>query len=165
MSLPVSEKNFLEKVAARIPGIAGYREREARRETDRRLREYLAGRLEDGRRHFDGLRRTLLDAGLLPALDAVGRLDRTLQRSAAALRYADYGYSGLFDQVKIREEELGRIYAFDEALLDRVHELADAIARSASAPDADAIADLAARAEALDRDIARRREIFQSPQP
>ena len=42
MSMPVSEKNFLERIASHIPGIAGYRERENRRETDRRIREYLA---------------------------------------------------------------------------------------------------------------------------
>jgi hypothetical protein len=28
MTMPVSEKNFLERIASHIPGLAGYRERE-----------------------------------------------------------------------------------------------------------------------------------------
>jgi hypothetical protein len=49
MTMPVSEKNFLERLASYVPGLGGYREREGRRETDRRLREFLATRLDEGR--------------------------------------------------------------------------------------------------------------------
>src|SRR5215470_267338 len=101
MTMPVSEKNFLERIASHIPGIAGYREREARRETDRRLREFLAGRLDGGRQTLNTLRNRATDSGELKALDTIGRLDRALQKSVSSLRYADYGYSGVFDQVKI----------------------------------------------------------------
>jgi hypothetical protein len=34
-----SERRFFEKGAGHLPGLAGDREREARRETDRRLRD------------------------------------------------------------------------------------------------------------------------------
>ena len=160
MSMPVSEKSFLEKVASYIPGLAGYREREGRRETDRRLREFLAGRLEDGRARLNAIRSAAADHGELGGLDTVGRLDRSLQKSIAALRYADAGYSGVFDQVKIREDELAQIYAYDTALVAETVQLADALRAAA---DAAALAPLAASAEQLDLKVARRREILEKP--
>lgn len=161
MKMPVSEKNFLEKIASYVPGLAGYRERESRRETDRRIREFLAGRLDEGRRGLVALRNQATDSGELKTLDAIGRLDRTLQKSVSSLRYADYGFSGLFDQLKIGESELDQIYAYDAGLVADVVALADAL--RAAAPDAAELATLSAKAEQLDVKIVQRREVFEKP--
>ncbi len=163
MSMPVSEKNFLEKVASLIPGVSGYREREGRRESDRRLREFLAGRLEEGRRAVDALRNAATRSGAMEALGTAGRLDAALQKCVASLRYADYGYSGIFDQVKIREAELDRIYAFDEALLGEVTAISEGLAAAAKEGAGGSVESLAARVEALDRTIGRRKELFDTP--
>jgi hypothetical protein len=164
MSMPVSEKNFLEKIASYIPGVSGYRERESRRETDRRVREFLALRLDEGRAGLNALRNQATDAGQLKALDAIGKLDRILQKSVSSLRYADYGFSGLFDQMKIREAELDQVYAYDAALLTDVIALSDALrATQGTVPEIAAMAALAGTAEQLDVKIARRREIFEKP--
>jgi len=164
MSMLVSEKNFLEKIASHVPGIAGYREREGRRETDRRLREYLAGRVDEARTGVDVMRRRITEAGELKLLNEVALLDKTLQKSAASLRYADYGYSGLFDQVKIREAELGRIYDYDLALVADVASLADRMRQLASgAADPVALAEAVKAAETIDAKIVRRKEIFDTP--
>jgi hypothetical protein len=164
MSMPVSEKNFLEKLASEIPGLSGYRERESRRETDRRIREYLAKRLDDGRAHLNELRNAATDAGEFRLLDGIGRLDRTLQKSVSSLRFADYGFSGVFDQLKIREAELDQIYAYDASLVADVISLSDALrAGGGAAPDGAALAALAKTADELDLRIARRREIFEKP--
>jgi hypothetical protein len=164
MGMPVSEKNFLEKLASEIPGIGGYREREERRETDRRIREFLAGRLDDGRASLNALRNAATDAGELKTLDAIGRLDRSLQKSVSSLRYADYGFSGLFDALKIREGELDQIYGYDAGLMTDVVALSDALKSGAgTALDAASLAALSGSAEQLDLKIARRRELFEKP--
>ena len=164
MTVPVSEKNFLEKIASHIPGVAGYREREGRRETDRRVREFLAGRLDEGRAGLTASRNVATDAGQLKTLDAIGRLDRILQKSVSSLRYADYGFSGMFDQLKIREAELDQIHAYDAALVTDVVALSDALRSiSETAPDGSTLAALTNTAERLDLNIARRREIFEKP--
>ena len=96
MSMPVSEKNFLEKIAGYIPGVAGYRERESRRETDRRVREFLAVRLDEGRSALNALRNQATDAGQLKALDAIGKLDRPNIRNIYLLRhYSNFPVCGL----------------------------------------------------------------------
>src|SRR5262245_9264345 len=159
MTMPVSEKNFLERLASYVPGLSGYREREARRETDRRLREFLAGRLDDGRTGLHDARNRATRDKDMGALDAIGRLDRTLQKAAAGLRYADQGYSGVFDQVKIGEAELAAIYAYDTALVGEVVALAERV-RAASASD---LAEIEKGAAALELKIARRREILEKP--
>jgi hypothetical protein len=164
MSMPVSEKNFLEKIASYIPGVAGYRERESRRETDRRVREFLALRLDEGRAGLNALRNEATDAGHLKVLDAIGKLDRILQKSVSSLRFADYGFSGLFDQMKIREAELDQVYAYDAALVTDVIALSDRLrAGQGTVPEIATIVALAGQAEQLDVRIARRREIFEKP--
>jgi len=164
MTVPVSEKNFLERIASHIPGVAGYREREGRRETDRRVREFLAGRLDEGRSGLIALRNRATDDGALKTLDAIGRLDRCLQKSVSSLRYADYGFSGVFDQMKIREAELDEICAYDAALVTDVVALSDTLRSvTATAADGSTLVALAAAAEQLDLKIARRREIFEKP--
>ena len=117
MAMPQSEKNFLEKIADVLPGLAGYRAKESRRDTDRRLREYIASQIDQLRLKVEEIKRSATDEGDLDMLDDLGRLDGRMQRTADALKFADYGYSGFFDQVKVREEELDRIYAYDEAIL------------------------------------------------
>lgn len=162
--MSVSEKGFLERLAEAIPGVRGYRDREARRETDRRLREFLAMRIEEGRRALDTLRQACADSGDLAPLDAIGRLDRTLQKTAAALRFAGAGYRGWLDQVRIREAELERIQAYDEALLGDVRRLEDDLRKaSADGPERAALADLDRAARHIDDRVARRAELFEAP--
>ncbi len=162
--MPISEKSFLERLTELIPGVKGYRDREGRRETDRRLREHLATRLEEARDALNSLRARVGDEEALGALDAVGRLDRALQKCAASLRYADQGYSGLFDQVRIGTRELDRLYAFDELLLDGVDALVERVhAAAAHGADAATLEEIVRSAERLARVIDRRPEVFETP--
>ena len=159
MTMPVSEKNFLERLASYVPGLSGYREREGRRETDRRLREFLAARLDEGRSGLNDARNRATKDKDMTALEAIGRLDRTLQKAVAGLRYADHGYSGVFDQLKIGEAELGAIYAYDVALVAEVVALSDRV-RSGGVSD---WAEIEKAAAALEMKVARRREILEKP--
>lgn len=159
MTMPVSEKNFLERLASHVPGLAGYREREGRRETDRRLREFLATRLDEGRAGLNDARNRATKDKDMAGLDAIDRVDRALQKAVAGLRYADHGYSGVFDQLKIGEGELAAIYAYDTALVADVVALSDKL--RAGGPD---LAELDRAAAALDLKVERRREVLEKPQ-
>ena len=55
------------------------------------------------------LSRSYTDAGKIGALSAFDRLDRQLDGLSQAVRFADYGASGLFDPVKIKDAELQRL--------------------------------------------------------
>ena len=164
MAMPQSEKNFLERIADLIPGVSGYRAKEARRDTDRRLREYIAGRLDELRLKVEEIKLAATDEGDLDMLDDVGRLDSRLQRTADALRFADYGYSGFFDQVKIREEELDRIYAYDEAILGDL----DLLAKDLLAVKYETIGTLTLREvegtlASIELRVSNRKDLFETP--
>ena len=163
MNLPVSEKNFLERIADGIPGLAGYRGRESRRDTDKRLREHLARRLDRARGRLDEARRGISRRGDLGPLGAVGELDKRLRRGADSLRHASYGYTGLFDQVKLRESELDRIYRFDLGLLDQVEEVERAMAEIGDGGDSGRLDGVAPMVDRLLEQIAQRGEIFEQP--
>lgn len=124
------DRNWLEQKLRSVPGFSGYLEKEERRETDKKLREHLANRLGQTRSRLDPVMRELTDRGGMETFDLVEKLDRVkkaLEKLTDRIQYASYGYSGLFDVVKIREPELDRLYRFDVALLERVEEMQNAV--------------------------------------
>jgi hypothetical protein len=153
-----SEKNFLERLADAVPGLSGYRAREDRRTTDKRLRDYLAGRLDRVRDRLDALKLDLTNKGNLGALNDLGLMGRKLQTATETLRFASYGYSGMFDQMKIRENELDALYTHDLKLLDA----ADAVDAAIGAPDPAPKAILSS-IDALEKLLADRKTLWDKP--
>lgn len=121
------QRNWLERLGAKIPGFEGYLEREMRREVDKLQRDWLAGQVDRSRNALQGHIRAWSRAGHLEVLDVASSADKALDRLANRIRHADYGYTGFFDAVKIREAELERLYAFDVGFSEAVEALADRI--------------------------------------
>lgn len=119
-----ARRNALERLMDHIPGYRGYADRELRREVDKLQREHLATRLGAIKRGLRELARRHTDAGALGALSAFDRVERRLDGLSQAIRFADYGATGLFDAVKIYEDDLARLYDFDASLLDDLDHLA-----------------------------------------
>jgi hypothetical protein len=129
-----SQSGF-EKLVARIPGYRGYKEKELRREADKLLRTQLANRFDEARRHLLGAMEQLTSAMRLKETAALQRANMKLQLLIDRLRTATYGYAGLFDAVKVEQEELDRLYAFDSALasgVERVNEIVSTIVGQAA---------------------------------
>ena len=113
----------LERLARIIPGIGAYQDREGLREMDKRFRTHLSDLLARLARELEPAQRLLTDGGRLdrlPALDRIGRLASTL---ADRLRFASYGFAGVFDLHKIREPELMSLHDFDLKLLEEIPRL------------------------------------------
>ena len=128
-------KNWFERAAEHIPGYQGYKQKELRREADKLLREYVAERLEAARSKLESVALAATDRGDLQVLASVDRTGRKLRTLRDRYLYADYGYAGMFDTVKVGEDVLDRLYQFDaqsqEAVL-RLEELVNAL--SADSP-------------------------------
>ncbi len=123
-----ARRSWLERLGEKIPGFRGYQDRELRRDVDKLQREHLSaeiGRLKVAER---GKARAYTDAGKIGVLHLFDRLDRRLDGLSQAVRYADYGQSGLFDPVKIYDEELEKLYQFDLSVLDDLAGLAGDVA-------------------------------------
>jgi hypothetical protein len=79
----------------------------------------------------------------------------------ARVRYAERGYSGFFDTIKIDEATLERVYQFDIGLLDGVEEIQLAAQHAASATDVPAgIREMTKQIDALDARLADREAIL-----
>ncbi len=123
-----ANRNFLERLGEKIPGYRGFQDRELRRDVDRLLREHLASELGRLKAMLRDGARSYTDAGKIGALNGFDRLDRQMDGLSQAVRFSDYGASGLFDPVKIREAELQRLHEFDLSLLDDLAQLEGEIA-------------------------------------
>ena len=156
-------QNVLERIANAIPGFKGYRERELRRDADRLQREYLSSRLEQCKRGLDQVSAAATRGGDLDVLNDVETARKRLDKVVARIRYADRGYAGFFDAIKVDEAMLGRVYDFDLALLDGVDAARVAAEdAAAAAPEArkPALLALIARIDGLDTRLAEREAIL-----
>lgn len=117
------EQNILERIVEVIPGYRSYRQRERRREVDKSLRTYVANIIRSFMRKLRNLSQPLTEAGKLDLLDDIDNLYRRLESVADKTLLASYGYSGFFDAVKIKEQELSALYDFDLKLLEQVKTL------------------------------------------
>ncbi len=128
-------KGGLEGLLSRIPGYHGYKEKENRRAADKLLREHVSGNLNEQRRRLAELQRDLLEHGGLLLVDDLDRAVTKVQKLADKVRTASYGYAGLFDAVKVKEEDLDALYEFDEDMLGHVSAIQGGIDALADAID------------------------------
>ena len=123
-------------MVSKIPGYHGYKEKENRRAADKLLRDQLTKQLDEQRRRLAELQRNLLDGGGLLMVDDLDRAVTKVQKLADKIRTATYGYAGIFDAVKVKEEQLDALYTFDEGMLQQVASVQTAIDALATAIDA-----------------------------
>jgi hypothetical protein len=111
----------------KIPGYGGYRDKERRRESDRRLREQLAleyGQLAD---RLGRLATRLAEDRDIMAIRFVDRPHDELKTFIDRVRTATYGYAGLFSDNPVDEKALDQIAAFDQSLADQTDVLDEQI--------------------------------------
>ncbi len=120
-------------IAEAVPGYKGYKEKELRREADKLLREALATRMRTVKTHLDALQQDLIAEGKFELLPEGERAATLIQTFIDRVRTASYGYSGLFDAVRVKEDDLDRLYEFDARLMDYVDRIEGAIGRAREA--------------------------------
>jgi len=120
-------RGALEKLASKIPGFGGYLERETRRNADKLLRETLAGRYEEQWKRLSEIQRRMISEGMIDNIDNVEAAAIKLRTFIDSMKTAAYGYSPLFDAVKTNEEQLLKLYNYDQTLLDGVGKVQSAV--------------------------------------
>ena len=122
-----SQMRLSERIVAALPGFHGYKEKELRRESDKLIRNHLTLKLSKGKDNVRSISQKITDRRYLDLLEDVDRLVAKVDRITEKINHASYGYSGFFDIVKIKEENLDRMIAYDNQLLDSVNTLTDSI--------------------------------------
>jgi hypothetical protein len=122
-----SMQDPFKKLASYIPGFGGYVERQNRRDADKLLRDTVARRFEEQWKRVSQLQSDLVSNGMIAYVDDMEKAAIKLRTFIDKLSTAPRGYSGLFDAVKINEEELKAIYQFDAAFFDLAEQVGRAV--------------------------------------
>jgi hypothetical protein len=122
-----SQMRLSERIAAALPGFRGYKEKELRRESDKLIRNHLTLKLSKGKDNVRSISQRVVDKRYLDVLPDIDRLVAKMDRITEKVNHASYGYSGFFDTVKIKEDNLDQMISYDNQLLDGVNSLTDAI--------------------------------------
>ena len=119
-----SQMRLSERIVAAIPGFRGYKEKELRRESDKLIRNHLHRKLSESKDDLKSVFQKLSDRRYFDVLTDMDRLMAKVDRIEEKVNHASYGYSGFFDVVKVKEENLDRMIDFDNKLVDAVDGLA-----------------------------------------
>jgi len=149
-------QNVLEKIMNAIPGFKGYRERELRRDADKIQREHLATRLGDVKKVLNQVASDAARGGNLDAINDVETARKRLDTVINKIRYADRGYAGFFDPVKVDEAMLAQAYEFDLALITSV----DRVVTTSASITPGAVRPLIDEIDALDAKLAERETLL-----
>ncbi|MFC1487081.1 hypothetical protein ACFLRN_05275 [Thermoproteota archaeon] len=108
----------------------GYGTKEDLRELDRKLRDIYYIDLRDMRHVWEDLYLAAIEAGVAKSRD-YKQVIQVLDRVTEKVRHADYGYAGLWDRKgHVRENELARIFNFDNAFSSELDGLNDAVIKA-----------------------------------
>jgi hypothetical protein len=113
-----SMQDPFKKLADKIPGFGGYVKRQTRRDADKLLRDTVARRFEEQWKRTSHLQEEMVGNGMIAYVDDMEKAAIQLRTFIDRISNAPRGYAGLFDAVKINEEQLEAIYQFDAAFFD-----------------------------------------------
>jgi hypothetical protein len=159
-----AESTGLGSLLEKIPGFGGYMERSRRRQADQLLRDTIASRLEETRLDLANVHQEL-SRDIIKAIDyaePLGRADSRLMGLIGKVKNAPQGYSGFFDAVKVNEDDLERLYTFDENMLAYASAIAADVATVKQAVAEDG--DIGGSIRALDASIQEANSTFSARQ-
>lgn len=114
-----------ERIEDLIPGFRGYKEKELRRESDKLIRNHLYRKLSESKNDIREVFQKIADARLYDIAADMDRLTAKFDRITEKINHASYGYTGFFDVIKVREENLDRMINFDNELLSDVEKIGE----------------------------------------
>jgi len=131
------DENSFQRLLDWIPGFKGYREQEMRRDADRLVRDHLVGLLADTHGKVRRAAGDLAKTARLKHIGAIDSVSKRIEKLTDMIRYADAGYSGWFAAVKVKEEDLDRLYDYDVALKQFIADLDGAVTELVALPEDD----------------------------
>jgi hypothetical protein len=155
---------ILKSVARIFPGIPSYQEREGLRAQDKVIRDQLASRITEQAENINQIMAQLSNRAMLKPLANLDELSRKLMRLADTIRFASYGYAGLFSGTPVDEQKLADVYDYDLSLHQEIEELAVAVSTLQQRRDdeweKDSLEDIRKLTNRLDKRINNRKAVF-----
>jgi len=148
------QEGGLERLMRKIPGFAGYKDREQRRQADQIQRAFMADALTRERERIADAANALMSSGGISLLGEVDRVRNVFDKVIERIRHATYGSAGFFDAIRINEAELDRVYEYDLGMLADIASIGEGVTRSiATAESGDGFREALKALEAQLRDL------------
>jgi hypothetical protein len=125
----------LQRLIDRIPGYSGYRDKENRRETDKRVREQVVAALEQEIARIEAVAAELANRRAILAVGPVDTVAKSARHLQDQIRIATYGYGGLRGDRTVDGPALDQLITFDRSLFDRVDALSTQVDTLVAADD------------------------------
>jgi hypothetical protein len=155
---------ILKDVVRIFPGIPSYQEREGLRAQDKIIRQQLASRIYEQVELINGVQHKLTNNAILKPLAELDRQARKLMRLADSIRFASYGYAGLFAATSVDERKLAELYDYDLSLHQEIEELAVAVSTLQQRQDdewkKDSMDDFQQMIRRLEEKVYKRKSVF-----
>ncbi len=147
----VSNRNIIERIGSYIPGFSGYLEKETRRDVDQVQRAFCADKLFGQKTAIKRVLDDLISGGEIDGIAPFEKLMNRLDRVAQKIKNAPRGYSGMFDTVKVGEDELMKVYEHDLSLAEAVTEVAHKVTEMTAGDRSKLMAKVQETIELVDR--------------
>jgi hypothetical protein len=138
-----ADRGALKKLQLLIPGFRGYRLGEDIRDADSFLRRQVADKLVGAMSTLQTLRQNLVQANQYGSLNDLALLLSDTTVLEGHIRHAEQGYTGISAPIRIRPEQLDRLYEYDYGFAvaaDQFRSALDPLGQAAPSGDAGRIA-------------------------
>jgi hypothetical protein len=116
-----------DSMLRRIPGYSGYKDKDLARDSDRALRNDIAGQLDQNATRVEAIQRTAASERNVARVNELEPVVQGFRSAANVVRSLSYGYGGLFSDKPVDDIALTQLRLFDEGLLVKVASLTTAV--------------------------------------
>jgi hypothetical protein len=122
--LVVTDRGWIKKIQAFLPGYKKYRTCEDLRAADSLLRQELAAKLEIVENHVKRSREEISKDMDFDLINRIGELVNIAHRITEKVRHAEQGYAPwISGDVRIEEDELNALYEYDLSMIEHIERL------------------------------------------
>jgi hypothetical protein len=107
------KKNFFDKIGRLLPGYKGYTTREEKRNTDKKLRDILSGKIANSEKEVISHQQHLISKKDLKSCEEWEIARKILNTLQSKIKFVPYGESSFFSENQLKEMELDQIYEMD----------------------------------------------------
>jgi hypothetical protein len=125
----------INRMLDRIPGYSGYRDKENRRDSDRRVRDQVVAALAKPIESLQALATTLANERRIEAVGPISDTIASTRHLQDRIRTATYGYGGIESDRNVDAAALDQLVAFDTDMLAQADALVPLAKTVASATD------------------------------
>jgi hypothetical protein len=119
----MDDRSLLEHIAMFIPGYRGYRERNIRRDMDQLIRKHVFSVMKLGIKDLEWTYREAVNFGPSARVEEINRITMKTDKISQQIYHAKYGYSAIWQTVKVKENELSELLRFDATLIDHANKV------------------------------------------